>query len=238
MKQDYEFVKTHNVDKEKFAQLLLLAKGGQTLRHFADLCGTTSSTFTRILQKVNKGASTPELLMAIAENAVPESNVTIEDLADTNGYTIKKTQDPIYQTKTNAKSVIYDYLVENNDSVTIENYKFPVGDCIVQPDVFAKTVSFDGVVNQLFIDIFSSYSLDLQKCIIEKIGRYMLLSEIHQDKLRSAQYTIIVFEKDAFDKTKKILDACALSFVVFVLYADCASGQIVDEYTLGQKTEY
>ena len=68
--------------------MLLLAKGDRTMQEFARDCGANPSTFTRIMQKANKGASSPELLEAIAENAAAESGVTLNALAEANGYVL------------------------------------------------------------------------------------------------------------------------------------------------------
>jgi hypothetical protein len=124
MEKNIVFVKNHEMDKEKFAQLLIMAKGGRTLRHFADLCGTTSSTFTRIIQKANKGASSPALLQAIANNAVPESNVTLEELADANGYVLRqdrvdKGNAYLYNMEQLACNIIFQELVERGNLVQL-----------------------------------------------------------------------------------------------------------------------
>ena len=90
MAKNYIFKKTHEVDKEKFAGLLLVAKGNRTMKTFALECGVNPSTFTRITQMTNKGASSQELIEAIATHADPKSGVTLEALADANGYTIER----------------------------------------------------------------------------------------------------------------------------------------------------
>lgn len=87
--------KTHDLDKARFACLLTAAKGkGRTMTAFAVECDTYPSTFTRIMQGANKGASSLELLEAIALHAAPDSGVTFENLAHANGYSVMPSGDP------------------------------------------------------------------------------------------------------------------------------------------------
>jgi len=83
---NFIFQRYRPVDKESFAKLLSAAKGERTISQFASQCGVSASTFSRILNKENKSASSPELLIAIANNAAPDSNVSLTKLARANGY--------------------------------------------------------------------------------------------------------------------------------------------------------
>ena len=87
------YKRTHEMDKEKFAHLLYSAKGTRSLRAFAADCNVNASTFTRIMKHLNKGPSSFELIEAIAENAAPGSEVTLEKLAHANGYTVGSLSD-------------------------------------------------------------------------------------------------------------------------------------------------
>lgn len=75
-----------NIDFDKFADLVVKAKGTQrTMQQFAAEIGTTPSTLSRIINKKNTGASAESLLRAIAEHADPESGVTLDMLMAANG---------------------------------------------------------------------------------------------------------------------------------------------------------
>ena len=86
MNSKEEFVKVSSPDKQLFADLLDKARGENTMKGFAELCGVNPSTFSRISNKMNKGASSPELLEIIANNAASDSGVTLEELMFANGY--------------------------------------------------------------------------------------------------------------------------------------------------------
>jgi len=79
------YVKVSAPDQDKLAELTLAAIGARTKQQFAMLCGVQPSTISRLINKSNKGASTEELIQAIAKNAAPESGVTLDALMKANG---------------------------------------------------------------------------------------------------------------------------------------------------------
>ena len=152
-KKNYIFKKTHEMDKDKFAELLNAAKGVRTMKDFSELCGVNPSTFTRIIQKTNKGSSSTELLEAIAENAAPNSGVTLEALADANGYTAEKDWG-IKALKLSAmgtnietlvRNVLVQELIDRNAEVRMGNIRYNFGktmalspDALIMTDAFGK----------------------------------------------------------------------------------------------------
>ena len=79
-------LKSTSVDFEKFAELLLKAKGeDRTMQQFAADIGTHPSTLSRIVHMKNTGPSAVSLLESIAEQADPESGVTLDMLMEVNG---------------------------------------------------------------------------------------------------------------------------------------------------------
>ena len=116
MKQ-YIFEKTHDMDSEEFANLLHLAIGNRSAKEFALLCGVHPSNFTRIKNQAIRRACSPKLLKLIAENADPESGITIEKLAASNGYTLK--EDTACPEPIPAK-----HLVRKNAGIEADNVSF------------------------------------------------------------------------------------------------------------------
>lgn len=86
MRKDTEFRRVSGENKEEMARLLIRAKGSsRTMKQFAIECGVHPSTFSRILNKSNKGASTDKMVRVIAEHAEPESGVTLDALMAAHG---------------------------------------------------------------------------------------------------------------------------------------------------------
>lgn len=82
------YVRVSEPDKEELARLTALAKGeNRSLREFAAACGVSTSTLSRIIN-LKSDSETPNsdsLIAAIAENADPESGVTLGMLLDAHG---------------------------------------------------------------------------------------------------------------------------------------------------------
>ena len=150
----YSFTKTHEIDKDKFAELVIAAQGCRSLRSFADACGVYASTLTRIIQKENKGASSPELLEAIAKNADSKSGVTIDVLADANGYSIKYILNQKHNTESSqfvkiSKAVIAAALLDRGAVARFENTCRNISaysicdEYYARPDIHILTDSFE-----------------------------------------------------------------------------------------------
>lgn len=73
-------------NKEKFAELVMLAKGpSRTVQQFANDLGVSPSTLSRIINMKNKSPSSMKLLKSIVEKADRNSNVNLDDLMNCNG---------------------------------------------------------------------------------------------------------------------------------------------------------
>lgn len=82
------YVRVSEPDKEELARLTALAKGeNRSLREFALACGVSTSTLSRIIN-MKSDSDTPNsdsLIASIAENADPDSGVTLAMLLDAHG---------------------------------------------------------------------------------------------------------------------------------------------------------
>ena len=79
------YTRIHDVDKERLSNLVLRAKGeNRSMRQFAEQIGTTPSTLSRLIN-MQTGTASDELIYKIAENADPESGVTLDDLMNAHG---------------------------------------------------------------------------------------------------------------------------------------------------------
>lgn len=82
------YVRISEPDKEELARLTALAKGeNRSLREFAAACGVSTSTLSRIinLKSASETPNSDSLIAAIAENADPDSGVTLGMLLGAHG---------------------------------------------------------------------------------------------------------------------------------------------------------
>jgi len=223
MHKKYIFKKTHEVDKERFAELLLAAKGNRTMKDFAILCETNPSTFTRIVKMDNKGASSPDLLEAIARNASPESNVTLEALAKANGYTLEE------NTPLSAMSIIHDRrlmediiqstvadeLLTRGKQVRLGGIKYNVSKrMLLSPDALILTDAFnddeDNHEDRLwFVDsMFTTkdrypgqgvYAANIRHKAFNMLSRFTFISMSASDFLKPYRFSLVVTDQEAFD---------------------------------------
>ncbi|MDY4970087.1 MAG: hypothetical protein SO101_07495 [Lachnospiraceae bacterium] len=81
-------------DFNELANLVNAAKGDdRTMGQFAEECGTSSSTLSRVVNKKNTRPMALELLKSIAEHAALQSNVSFEQLLRANGWRKKIRKD-------------------------------------------------------------------------------------------------------------------------------------------------
>lgn len=80
-----EYARSKKADVETMSQLVLAAKGDMTMKQFANKCGVNTSTISRIINMKTETVCSDEIILAISENAVPESGVTLEKLLAANG---------------------------------------------------------------------------------------------------------------------------------------------------------
>ena len=80
------YYRKHDQDMETLADLTKRAKGDErSINEFARVCGVSPSTISRLINKKNTTPNKDSLIKAIADNAVPESGVTLDMLLQAHG---------------------------------------------------------------------------------------------------------------------------------------------------------
>ena len=222
MHKKYIFKKTHDVDRDRFAELLLAAKGGRTMKEFADLCNVNPSTFTRISQKTNKGASSPELLEAIAKNAMPGSNFTLKDLAAANGYTLEENNPLSARTLINDRRLMEDIvqstvaqeLLDRGEDVRLGSIRYNVSKrMLLSPDALILTNAFgpknDAERGLWFVDSIithkdrspseGAYASRVRNKAFNALSRFAFISMSTSDWLKPTRFSLAVTEPEMFD---------------------------------------
>ena len=261
------FVKTHDVDKDRFAKLLCLARGPRTMKDFAIDCNTNPATFSRILNKLNKGASSPELLIVIAENAAAESDITLEALADANGYTIKEGYKPTrFKTNTSNRSV------ENNpDLCTIEKIDTSVTEVTSakQNKMLSRAILLNHLLENYNSVTFENRSFSVGKfeikpdifvkttscdnitdnlivdfygndiCNLAKlvINRLSLYYYVSITNNEDFRYVIIAPNAFVYAKIKELFNSFTLLLPTSLFHIDCAANQVIETCVLGKEVE-
>lgn len=256
-KKPYLFKKTHEMDKAEFAKLLQLAKGGRTMKDFADECGVNPSTFTRITQMANKGASSTELLEAIAAHTV-STEVTLEKLATANGYTLIKDEGLTSRRlstyfeneETLVRNVLVQALLDRNAGVRLGNIKYQFSKSLaLSPDALIMTDAF-GAENEIwFVDSMLSvprvtrddshpiHKSRVKQIAFEKFSRFVFISMNKVELFRPVRFSMVVFDREVYDI---IVDEFAETVVptdISIILIDSLNNCIADEFMLPHITK-
>ena len=170
------YMKVSAPDQEKLAELTLAAIGARTKQQFAMLCGVQPSTISRLINKSNKGASTEDLIYAIAKNAAPDSGVTLEALMEANG--MAPAPDQIrggslkrmyaYYERINGmtmkhfeaavQGVVFDEMLSRGAEVRVGNIRYEVSKSLtIHPDILIMTDVIDGENSVWFFEVLMPY---------------------------------------------------------------------------------
>lgn len=252
LKKNYIFKKTHEMDKDKFAELLNAAKGSRTMKDFSQVCGVNPSTFTRITQKVNKGSSSTELLEAIAENAAPNSGVTLEALADANGYTAER-DCGIKVLKLTAMGINIEILVRNvlvqelldrNAEVHMGNIRYNFGKTMaLSPDALIMTDAFGNKDEVWFVDSIAttmdtkSKSVNkttLKRMAFDRLSRFVFISMNKIELFRPSRFSLVFFDKDIFNLVVEEFSETLVPTYISLILIDTLNSTISDEFVLPQ----
>lgn len=251
-KKSYIFKKTHEMDKDKFAELLNAAKGARTMKDFSEICGVNPSTFTRIIQKANKGSSSTELLEAIAENAIPNSRVTIEALADANGYTVErdwgikalKLTTMGTNIETLVRNVLVQELLDRNAEVRMGNIRYNFGKTMaLSPDALIMTDAFGKKDEVWFVDSIaitmdaktkSINKTTLKRMAFDRLSRFVFISMNKIELFRPSRFSLVFFDKDIFNLIVEEFSETLVPTYITLILIDTLNSTISDEFVLPQ----
>ena len=248
--------KVGEVDKEKFAALVKAAVGkNRTLRDFASLCGVHTSTISRIIKGENKGASSRELLVKIAEHASLESGVTMAELFAVNGYkksdipkkriSLQKPKEMITRRK------IVNYFLENGEMFRVVNSDDTQMDKYLQTSLKVQLQN-ETIVKWVFSDLLTwedegkllYEESELEKIVCEKAFSIITKAFFFVSQAGGKQidrFTLVVYDEQIFDTICRMFEGTEFATYMSVLLLDSTLKMPVKEYVLGsydtEKTE-
>lgn len=232
------------MDKDKFASLLIAAKGARTMKDFSETCGVNPSTFTRIIQKCNKGSSSTELLEAIAKNAAFGSGVTIEDLADANGYTVEVDSQIKSSLWPNCdilvRNTLIQELLDRNAEVRMGNISYRFGKTMsLRPDALIMTDAFGKKDEVWFFDSLyttkdpnSSQGIILKRTAFDKLSRFVFISMNKIELFKPSHYSLVFFDKDYYNLIVEEFAETNVPTYISLILIDTLNSAIIDEFVL------
>lgn len=255
-----EYIRISDVNREEAARLLIKAKGnGRSMRQFADECGVNHSTFSRIANKMFKGASTEKLIRTIAEHADPESGITLDALMAANGMarivdsaTVCRISE--MELEKRFKYVIFHELKKLDDLVEVfDNMRFNVttsfryeSDIIVRSKLLESTSdlwAFDLLFEQRPVrgaeNDGNNTTRVFARRILDRIGK--IIPMFYCDEKSSKQvgkYSFVIMEKELFDYLKAEFTGYCVPFEMSFILFDLDRDVIEQEFILKQPGGY
>lgn len=244
------YIKTQKPNKDKFAELLDAARGSRTMKEFAETCRVNPSTFTRIMQRANKGASSQTLMEAIARNAAPESGVTLEAILEANGYTpfsngSKSITFTLEYNETAVRDVIFKELVARDAEVRLGNIRYDVSKSLtVKPDILIWTNIFEGDQHIWMMEVLAPYiksSMDdspgywatkAKQKTFQHISKFTFLGMKDAAWLAPAQFSIVTSEEPVFQMIVDEFREMKVPVKISIILVDLQFRLVEDEFFL------
>lgn len=235
-KRNYRYIRNGNdVDKELFASLLKAAKGSRTMKEFAEACGVQPSTFSRIVKKQNKGASSPELLESIVENAAPDSHISIEALARANGYELEENNAAVGSAKSGIQysdlvcKIIMKELFKRNINGFIKKPQITSNlPGAIHLDLLIETALF-GAKQLLAVDcIRVNMRRDYVYPVLHRLGMYALTS-VNRTEKTPLRFLLPVSDPELFTSIKNMYEKIISPEDVSVVFVDLKTEMVSDE---------
>lgn len=250
---DKKYVRCANPNKAKFAELLDRARGRRTMKKFAEDCGVNPSTFSRIYNQSNKGASSEELIRIIAENADPESEVTLDMLMEANGFIPEGSMLASRHLQEMLEEETYHVLQERlleipNAKVIVEPNRYRICKSMsIRPDIVIDGLVIDGKQGEWLIDIMvptanianSSMGFDerrfnfhISRRVQERIGRYLEAFCAVDENAVINRISLAIPDEQIYELVLDYFGHLKTNDSISILLIDLDSKTIEEEYVL------
>lgn len=243
------------MNQDAFAILVKAAIGNRTQQQFAEACGVNPSTITRILQKSNRGASRPGLLQAIADNAAPESGVTLEALRQANGLLHRAMSYQELMASGYIKKVqatILNELLARGAEVRLGQSSYYINKAITFcPDIFVITDAAGEkggiwLFELLFpcttsnpihefdnhAKIASEGARFYRSKTIDTIGNFLLASMNPPEQTHPMRFSIVTAEPVVYSKAVEEFGETCVSTDISIILVNLTTGKVVSEWVL------
>lgn len=250
-----KFIRYASLNKARFAELLEKARGSRTMKKFADDCGVNPSTFSRISNQLNKGASSTELIHVIAEKADPDSGVTLENLMEANGYLPEGDRNAMREFQMRMESacqeILYDNLKElTSNEIVLETGRIRIGKSMsFIPDIIVDNILLDGKMGQWLIDILptsvgsrvsgSSRTHDNRRLdfmnarrIQERIGIYLSAYCMMPEEINIARISMAICDEDLYKMVLNHFGEYKTNDSISFILINMNVGKLQEEYVL------
>lgn len=253
MGQNIKYIRVSEPDKDELARLLTKAKGDKrTMGQFAQECGASPSTFSRIVNKEIRKTSSDELIKAIAEHADPDSKVTLDALMAAHGMarmvdesTVVKISPSDLEKKFN-DAILYQLGEEGSLISYSFDKKLKIGTTFsYQPDLLVRSKSVDAGGSLWAFELVPLPAYDSRelfhstrgyaKHILDTVGRILPLF-YNKNRETLGKFSFVIIDKKVFDYLVSEFAEYYVPFNMSFILFDCGKERIEQEIIL-KKTD-
>lgn len=244
-----EYIAFGKPNHERLAELVLLAKGEDlNLSQFAKLCGVSTSTLTRIVNREIKGRISDELIYKMCENT--KSDVKADDFLKANGKVSKTMMDVhlgIFGTPADGKKqYFFDFTnTEKRIHLALEAIKEDLEQREVQYDsihicqdiIMNKKLRFlaDFVIE---FENATKWAIDVHnpnRSLMSKIIEIFGTSYLESFKEKRLKVSIITDEKDQYQYVKERFSETMIRDDISIILVDLQNKRKLDEFHIPMK---
>lgn len=243
-KVEFKFESSERVtppNHEMLSKLTKRAMGDRTATAFAKICNTSLPTMSRFLNGQSKSAMSDALILAIAENADPDSGVTLALLQEANGLLVKSSnkertpEAPSFGMvfEKTAKEIVLSELAVEGFSVKANNERTPsaaifIPDFSVETDALAEY----GIESWQFDVYFTNNGPLNIKRIEDKLSRIFAAAYLRPEDFKNKKTTLITDSVATFNYVMERYENVRIPNLVSVVLIEVAARKAIDEFQI------
>ena len=240
-----EYVRISTPDKDRLAELVVRAKGPElSMSQFAKKCEVNPSTLSRIVNKKTTGKNSDALIFNIAENADPNSGVTIEMLMSAHGMKKRNLNGKVdteeYRAfEKNAADLVLSEIMKRGYKVQVPmtpqvynalNYHY-------RPDweIATDAVTSDNTMGQWLFEFWTMLGTEQQAIRKQTIKLrqklLMVLGLYYMDEVKADKLSFVVFNRKFYKLLKDTLEGICVKPWITIMLFDMEQAQFIEEFT-------
>ena len=232
------YYRKYDQDMETLADLTKRAKGDErSINEFARACGVSPSTISRLINKKNTTPNKDSLIKAIADNAVPESGVTLDMLLQAHG--LEKIN--VYEGKERkSESVLEDIVIdrllcditqlgykceiekEKNIIYTTDEIRFRA-DFVIKTELLKKY----GIKEWAF-DVY----VGPHRPVMQKLSWFFGCCYVNSLRDNGTKLSLVLSNKDEFDAAKRRLGTIKIHDIISIILINEENWELEEEFVI------
>ena len=232
------YYRKHDQDMETLADLTKRAKGDErSINEFARVCGVSPSTISRLINKKNTTPNKDSLIKAIADNAVPESGVTLDMLLQAHG--LEKIS--VYEGKERkSESVLEDIVIDRLlCDITQLGYK-----CEIEKDkniiYTTDEIRFraDFVIKTELLKEYGirEWAFDVyvgpHRPVMQKLSWFFGCCYVNSLRDNGTKLSLVLSNKDEFDAAKRRLGTIKIHDIISIILINEENWELEEEFVI------